>query len=60
MLVAAFRQEGFDEAYVDPAGNAVGVLRCGGGEGRTVMLNGHIDTVPLGDESFQHNSLPKK
>ena len=51
VLVAAFRQEGFDEAYVDPAGNAVGVLRCGGGEGRTVMLNGHIDTVPLGDES---------
>lgn len=51
VLVAAFRQEGFDEAYLDPAGNAVGVLRCGGGEGRTVMLNGHIDTVPLGDES---------
>lgn len=51
VLLAAFREEGFDEAYVDPAGNAVGVLTCGGGGGRTVMMNGHIDTVPLGDES---------
>lgn len=50
VLVAALQQEGFDEAYIDPAGNAVGILRCGSGEGRTVMLNGHIDTVPLGDE----------
>lgn len=57
-LVAAFQEEGFDEAYVDPAGNAVGVLKCGRGEGRTVMLNGHIDTVPLGDErSWPHPPL---
>ena len=49
--MAAFREEGFDEAYSDPAGNAVGVLYGGQGRtGRTVMLNGHIDTVPLGDE----------
>ncbi len=41
-LVEQMRQFGFD-AYVDEAGNAVGVL----GEGRpeTVLL-GHIDTVP--------------
>ncbi len=50
VLRDAFREYGFDEAYVDEAGNAVGVLRCGAGEGRTVMLNGHIDTVPLGNE----------
>ncbi len=52
VLLAAFRDEGFDEAYLDPAGNAVGVMYGGlGRAGRTVMLNGHIDTVPLGDES---------
>jgi len=47
-LLAAFRDLSFDDAYLDGAGNAVGVLRCG--DGPTVMLNGHIDTVPLGDE----------
>ncbi len=59
VLLNAFRELGFDEAYLDPAGNAVGILRCGDtggrrtgrGVGRTVMLNGHIDTVPLGDEA---------
>jgi succinyl-diaminopimelate desuccinylase len=53
VLLQAFEAHGFDEAYLDDAGNTVGVLHCGagaGGTGRTVMLNGHIDTVPLGDE----------
>ena len=51
VLLAAFGEAEFDEAYLDPAGNAVGVLYGGLGKtGRTVMLNGHIDTVPLGDE----------
>lgn len=50
VLLAAFRDAGFDKAYLDPAGNAVGVMYGGRGKtGRTVMLNGHIDTVPLGD-----------
>lgn len=51
VLLAAFREAGFDEAYLDDAGNAVGIVRCGTGAGRTVMMNGHIDTVPLGDEA---------
>ncbi|MBX3144613.1 MAG: M20/M25/M40 family metallo-hydrolase, partial [Trueperaceae bacterium] len=50
VLVAAMREYGFDEVFIDPAGNAVGrFLR---GEGPHVMLNGHVDTVPLGDESL--------
>jgi len=41
-LVARMREAGL-EAFVDEAGNAVGVI----GEGeKTVMLIGHIDTVP--------------
>ena len=51
VLRSALEQEGFDEVYLDPAGNVVGVLYGGRGRnGRTVMMNGHIDTVPLGDE----------
>lgn len=50
VLASAMREYGFDEVFIDSAGNAVGrFLR---GEGPHVMLNGHVDTVPLGDESL--------
>jgi LysW-gamma-L-lysine carboxypeptidase len=42
-LVARMKSQGFDDAFVDEAGNAVGVM--GKGE-RQVVLLGHIDTVP--------------
>ena len=48
VLVSAFESLGYDEAYLDEAGNAVGILREGAGP--TLMLTGHLDTVPLGDE----------
>lgn len=41
-LVATMRELGFD-AYVDAAGNAVGAVGAGG---PTIMLLGHMDTVP--------------
>lgn len=46
-LVAAFGELGYDDAYLDDAGNAVGVLRRG--DGPIVMFNGHLDIVPAGD-----------
>jgi putative selenium metabolism hydrolase len=49
-LLQAFQALNYDEAYCDAAGNAVGILRCG--EGPVVMLNGHIDTVALGEEDL--------
>ena len=49
-MVETFKSLGFDEAYLDEAGNALGVFRRG--DGPTVMLNGHLDTVPTGDESL--------
>ncbi len=49
VLIAAFEAHGFDRAWIDEAGNAVGVIERG--DGPTVMLNGHVDTVPLGDEA---------
>lgn len=47
LLVEAFNALGFDEAYRDAAGNAIGVMRCG--PGPHLMLNGHLDTVPVGE-----------
>jgi len=44
-LVDQFQQLGYDEAYVDSAGNAVGI-RGNPDAPTTVMLLGHIDTVP--------------
>ncbi len=50
VLCDAFAALGFDESYIDDAGNAVGIFKRG--DGPHIMLNGHIDTVPLGDESI--------
>lgn len=38
---------GFDEAWIDEAGNAVG--RLDGGRGAPLMFNGHMDHVDAGD-----------
>jgi [amino group carrier protein]-lysine/ornithine hydrolase len=43
-LVAQMRGAGFDRAYVDDVGNAVGELGDASAE-RTIVLLGHIDTV---------------
>lgn len=42
-LADAMQRRGFDEAYVDEVGNAVGVAGKGA---RELMLVGHLDTVP--------------
>ena len=44
-LVAQMRGAGFDRAYLDDAGNAVGELGDARAS-RTIVLLGHIDTVP--------------
>jgi len=50
LLLNTMNSLGYDEVYIDDAGNAVGkIVR---GSGPTVMLNGHIDTVPVGDEAL--------
>ena len=49
-LVEQFQQLGYDDAYVDQAGNAVGIRhaqnKSADADGTTVILLGHIDTVP--------------
>lgn len=42
-LVARMKLMGYDDAFIDDAGNAVGVMGSGS---KQVVLLGHIDTVP--------------
>ena len=42
-LVNRFQQLGYDKAFADEAGNAVGIIGSGD---KTLLMLGHIDTVP--------------
>ncbi len=50
MLAARMLALGFDESYVDDQGNVIGKIKGTGG-GKTVLLDGHIDTVEVSDPS---------
>ncbi len=50
VLLGAFRRLGFDSAGTDEVGNVIGTFERG--DGPVLMLNGHLDTVPLGDASL--------
>jgi putative selenium metabolism hydrolase len=45
LVVTAMQDLGFDEVRTDTAGNAVAVT--GGGDGPRLLIDGHIDTIPL-------------
>jgi len=47
-VAEAMRVAGFDAARVDALGDAMSVLKGTGG-GRSLLMNGHIDHVPVGD-----------
>jgi putative selenium metabolism hydrolase len=48
LAVNALNEAGFDEVRIDNAGNAIGVMR--GGPGTRLLIDGHIDTIPLHSE----------
>jgi succinyl-diaminopimelate desuccinylase len=50
VLEAALHELGYDRVWRDEAGNVLG--ECIRGDGPTVLLNGHIDVVPEGDEAL--------
>lgn len=55
-LAARMKSLGYDEAFVDDAGNAIGVM----GQGpRQVVLLGHIDTVP-GEITVRRDGIPPR
>ena len=41
---------GYDEVFTDEWGNVIGIVK-GAEAGPTIMYNGHMDTVPIGDLS---------
>ena len=45
LVETTMRDLGFDEVRVDTSGNAVGTI--GGGEGPRLLIDGHIDSIPL-------------
>ncbi|WP_425058897.1 Succinyl-diaminopimelate desuccinylase [Sporomusa carbonis] len=50
----ALRELGYDEILVDAYGNIIGHIK-GNRPGKTILFDGHIDTVPVADESkWQH------
>ncbi len=55
-LLESLKRIGISDSFVDGAGNVVAVLK-GNGNGPDIMLNGHLDVVPAGDEQ---NWLPYK
>lgn len=44
-----FKNNSFDDVIVDKYGNTIGVLR-GNRPGKKVLFDGHMDTVPVGNE----------
>ena len=46
----AFRELGYDDIYVDSYGNTLGQIK-GNRPGKVLLLDGHIDTVPVPDVS---------
>lgn len=50
LMKRAFQELGYDETIVDGYGNVLGRIR-GKRPGKVLLLDGHIDTVPVSDES---------
>ena len=55
LLAGAMRENGFQRVWTDRAGNVVGHL-AGRGAGPTLLFDGHMDTVDVGDlAGWAHN-----
>jgi succinyl-diaminopimelate desuccinylase len=53
LIQAEMKGLGYDRVWRDEAGNVIGLLQ--GGDGPSLMLNGHMDHVDAGDEEkWQH------
>jgi putative selenium metabolism hydrolase len=48
VVAEKMRAVGFDEVKIDKLSDALGTIKGSGG-GRTLLLNGHLDHVPVGD-----------
>ena len=57
VILNKLQEIGVDDAFIDKAGNVVGLL-WGTGEGPIIMLNSHLDVVPAGDLESWHGYGP--
>ncbi len=48
VLSEFFKESGFDEVKIDSCGNSIGIIN-GNRPGPCIVLDGHLDTVPVGD-----------
>lgn len=53
-LMGVMREQGFDSVVTDQNGNVIGRV-AGSGAAPSVMLNGHLDHVPVGDMADPHS-----
>lgn len=51
VVKAAFTKLGYDEVNVDRFGNVIGCIK-GTEEGPSILMDGHIDTVPVKEENW--------
>lgn len=49
-MIAYMKAAGFDEAFTDDYGNVIGAIH-GKRQGKTILFDGHMDTVPVEDVS---------
>ena len=49
-LTKFFKENGFDDVHVDKYGNTIGHIK-GSKPGPKIVFDGHMDTVPVTDES---------
>ncbi|RMD01667.1 YgeY family selenium metabolism-linked hydrolase [Clostridium autoethanogenum] len=50
VIKAAFSNMGFDDFFIDDYGNIIGHIK-GKEKGKSILFDGHMDTVPVVDES---------
>lgn len=50
VIKAKFKELGYDECFVDSYGNVIGHIK-GNKPGKRILFDGHIDTVPVPDDS---------
>lgn len=50
VIKAKFKELGYDECFVDTYGNVIGHIK-GNKPGKRILFDGHIDTVPVPDDS---------
>jgi acetylornithine deacetylase/succinyl-diaminopimelate desuccinylase-like protein len=58
LCIAHTKTLGFDEAFFDDYGNFIAKMKIGSGQGKKVVLTGHLDTVNADPEQWSEDNQP--